>query len=113
MASPPFGIKEGLMPLIFMAFYFSEKTTSLCMRIIFFDRIWMSKPLKVFKKTNAFSFQLFNFQTQQELINRYGSILLEDKSKTDTLTLVKEISKIMRFLPAFVKNTRLKLSKKP
>ena len=111
MASPPFGIKEGLMPLIFIAFYFSrENNIALYEDNIFRPYMDVEAIERFSKKTNAFSFQLFNFQTQQELINRYGNILLEDKSKTDTLTLVKEISKIMRFLPAFVKNTRLKLS---
>tara|TARA_B100000927_G_scaffold40408_1_gene28888 strand:- start:140 stop:1822 length:1683 start_codon:yes stop_codon:yes gene_type:complete len=111
MAAPPFGIKEGLMPLIFMAFYFArENNIALYEDNIFRPYMDVEAIERFSKKTNAFSFQLFNFQTQQELINRYGNILLKDDSKTDTLTLVKEISKIMRFLPAFVKNTRLKLS---
>ena len=111
MAAPPYGIKEGLMPLIFMAFYFArENNIALYEDNIFRPYMDVEAIERFSKKTNAFSFQLFNFQTQQELINRYGNILLKDDSKTNTLTLVKEISKIMRFLPAFVKNTRLKLS---
>ena len=70
MAAPPFGIKEGLMPLIFMAFYFArENNIALYEDNIFRPYMDVEAIERFSKKTNAFSFQLFNFQTHSECQN--------------------------------------------
>ena len=112
MSAPPFGLKEGVMPLIFMSFYFAkENNFALYEDNIYRPYMDIEAIERFSKKTNAFSFQLFNFESQQDLIKRYSTVLNKDDSKkADTLSMVKEISKLMRSLPPFVRNTRLKLS---
>ena len=73
MSRPPFGIKEGLHPVIFMSFFMVNRNKLAIYEDNQFKPYMDSEAIDRFvrTKTNSFAFQLYEFKGQAKLIDEY------------------------------------------
>jgi len=115
LSSPPFGIKAGLHPVIFMVFYMTMQDNIALYEDNQFRPYLDSEAIDRFvrTKTNAFSFQLYSFEGQTKLIEEYSKEFSIESSKKDNsqvLAIARRLTKSMHDLPDFSQNTRAFLS---
>jgi len=115
LSSPPFGIKSGLHPVIFMVFYMTMQDNIALYEDNQFRPYLDSEAIDRFvrTKTNAFSFQLYSFEGQTKLIEEYSKEFSIESSKKDNsqvLAIARRLTKSMYELHDFSQNTRAFLS---
>ena len=107
MSSSPFGIKEGLHPLIFMGFYLCYQKDIAIYEDGQFRPYLDSESLERFIriKTNTFSFQLYDKNNQTEIIDFYVDTSIVTDKKSSALEAAKNLTKFMNSLSEYVKGT--------
>lgn len=116
MSDPPFGIKEGLHPVIFMIFFMINRNKLAIYEDNQFKPYMDSEAIDRFvrTKTNSFAFQLYEFKGQAKLIDEYVKEfnIKKDKneSSSEVLSIARKLTKRMSHLPDFALSTRTLLS---
>ena len=116
MSEPPFGIKEGLHPVIFMIFFMLNRNKLAIYEDNQFKPYMDSEAIDRFvrTKTNTFAFQLYEFKGQAKLIDEYVKEfnIKKDKeeSSSQVLSIARKLTKRMSRLPDFALSTRTLLS---
>ena len=112
MSNRPFGIKQGLHPLVFMAFYLSHQKDIAIYEDSQFRPYLDTESLERFIriKTNTFAFQLYDTKNQTEIIDFYSDTSIVKNKKSSSLEAAKNLTKFMNSLPDYVRETNLGLS---
>tara|TARA_B100001123_G_scaffold99773_1_gene115159 strand:- start:666 stop:3431 length:2766 start_codon:yes stop_codon:yes gene_type:complete len=113
MSDSPFGIKQGLHPLVFMAFYLCHQQEMAIYEDGQFRPYLDTESLERFirTKTNTFSFELYDSKEQTGIIDFYSDTsIVKDKKSITSLQAAKNLTKFMNSLPDYVRFTDLGLS---
>jgi len=109
--SPPFGLKKGLHPIIFLAFYFANEDNVAIYEDNLFKPYFNAEAIeRLVRKSPNFSFKFHSFSGQVELIKKYENILAAGTQDKDALSIVRRLSKIMSVLPDYTLSTQSALS---
>ena len=110
--SPPFGLKRGLHPIIFLAFYFANEENVAIYEDNLFRPYFNAEAIeRLVRKSPNFSFKFHSFSGQGKLIKKYENILAAGTKDKDALSIVRRLSKIMSVLPDYTLSTQSALSK--
>ena len=110
--SPPFGLKRGLHPIIFLAFYFANEENVAIYEDNLLGHILMQKPSNdSLESHRILALNFIAFSGQGKLIKKYENILAAGTKDKDALSIVRRLSKIMSVLPDYTLSTQSALSK--
>lgn len=111
LRSPPYGLKEGLHPIIFLAFYFANEENV----AIYEDNLY--KPYfndeaieRLARKSPSFSFKYHSFDGQSKIIKEYSNVLSNGAQEKNVLNIVRRLSKTMSILPEYTLSTQSAIS---
>lgn len=109
LQQPPFGIKAGVLPLLFIAYYLvNQRRLALYEDNIFCPQLGAQHFEILIKRPELFSVEAFGFGIQANLFNQYLETLV-GKIPTDNTTLVdvvKPLAKFMAGLPIYTLHTK-------
>ena len=107
----PYGLKRGLHPIIFLAFYFANEENVAIYENNLFKPYFNDEAIeRLVRKSPDFSFKFHSFSGQVKLIQEYESILAAGTKDKDALSIVRRLSKIMSVLPDYTLSTQSALS---
>ena len=108
VSEPPFGLKRGSFPLLFLHYYFLNKAEI----AVYEDGLYMPDLTyehieRMTSKPSAFSFQRFRIDgLRATLFEEYAKALFGVAQKVDVLGIARPLTSFMFDLPDFVKKTR-------
>ncbi len=109
LSQPPYGIKQGLLPLLFMAYYLSkQRTLALYEEGSFCSHVTREHFEILLRRPELFSVESFEFfGIRAELFNQYLEKLVGRTPEQSTLLdIVKPLARFIKDLPQFTQTTR-------
>lgn len=111
LQKPPFGIKAGVLPLLFISYYLvNQRRLALYEDGIFCPQLGAENFEILIKRPELFSFEAFGTNIQADLFNKYFEKLPTKKSiATDNASLVdivKPLAQFIRNLPDYTLATK-------
>jgi hypothetical protein len=110
LQKPPFGIKTGVLPLLFISYYLvNQRRLALYDDGIFCPQLGAENFEILIKRPELFSFEAFGTGIQADLFNQYLEKLLGQSIPTDSTTLVDIVKPLAKFrsnLPAYTLQTK-------
>ncbi len=106
---PPYGIKQGILPLLFIAYYLSkQRTLALYESGMFCPHVTQEHFEILLKRPELFSIEAYDFSgIRSELFNQYLEKLVGKSPENSTLLdIVKPLAKFIHKLPPYTLATR-------
>ena len=111
LKSPPYGIKEGLHPIIFLAFYFANEENVAIYENNLYKPYFNDEAIeRLARKSPSFSFNYHSFDGQSKIIKEYSNVLSGDSHEKNVLSIVRKLSKTMSLLPEYTLSTQSAIS---
>jgi len=107
-AAPPYGVKSGVFPLLFLHYYLMHKHEI----AVYEDGIYMPALTyehleRLVKRPSSFAFQRFRIDgVRAALFDEYAKALFGESKKVDVLGVAKPLTKFMFDLDDYTKKTR-------
>jgi hypothetical protein len=108
LALPPFGLKAGVIPILFLAFYLADQDElALFEEDNFIPFFTMEVLERLIKAPSTFRLQKFRIDTlRQTLFRRYAEVLSGSTPEdANLLTAAKPLARLMMSLPDYTKRT--------
>jgi len=113
LKSPPYGIKTGLHPVIFLAFYFANEENVAIYENNLYKPYFNDEAIeRLARKSPSFSFKYHSFSGQTKIIEEYSSVISGAGKENNILNIVRRLSKTMSILPEYTLSTQSALSNK-
>jgi len=109
LSNPPFGIKAGVLPLLFLSAYLVYKDEIALYENGYYSPFLTQETLeKILKSPELFSIQRFRVDHLRELLfKKYAqAITLEDPSVVNMMGVAKPLARFMMNLPDYTKRTK-------
>lgn len=109
LLSPPFGIKAGVLPLLFLSAYQVYKDEIAIYENGYYSPFMTQETLeKILKSPEIFSIQRFRVDhLREQLFKKYAqAITLDDPSAVNMMGVVKPLARFMVNLPDYTKRTK-------
>ncbi|MDH5573527.1 MAG: hypothetical protein OEY89_17315, partial [Gammaproteobacteria bacterium] len=109
LLNPPFGIKAGLLPILFLAAYLVYKEEIAIYEDGYYSPFLTQELLeKILKSPEKFSIQRFRTdQLRDQLFKKYSqAITLDAPAEVNMMTVLKPLSRFMVNLPDYTKRTK-------
>ncbi len=114
LKAPPYGIKSGVLPIIYIAFYqvYQHELALYENKHYrpYFDEIMLERFVK---RPDQFTFQRFRIEgLKASIFKQYSKVIHGDTKQRTMLELAKPLASFMGCLPEYTQSTRRGLSKK-
>jgi hypothetical protein len=109
LQKPPFGIKAGVLPLLFISYYLvNQRRLALYEEKVFCPQLGEEQLEILLKRPELFSFEAFGAGIQAELFNQYLETLVGKipNDKTTLVDIVKPLAKFRSNLPFYTLHTK-------
>ncbi len=112
LRAAPYGIKRGLHPVIFLAFYFANEEHIAIYEGSLYKPYFNSESIqRLASKAPAFSFKYHSFDGQNKIIEEYANVLSKSPNEKNVLSIARRLSKTMSMLPEYTMSTQSGLSR--
>ncbi|NOQ35229.1 MAG: hypothetical protein GQ569_04960, partial [Methylococcaceae bacterium] len=109
LQQPPYGIKAGVLPLLFIAYYLAnQRRLALYEEGIFCPQMTLEHFEILLKRPDLFSLEVFAMQgVQANLFNHYLETLLDKTPEEGSLLdIIKSLAKFIHGLPEYTAHTK-------
>ena len=111
LRSAPYGIKKGLHPVIFLAFYLANEENIAIYEGSLYKPYFNDEAIdRLASKSPTFGFTFHSFEGQNKIIEEYANVLSKDSEEKNVLSIVRKLSKTMSVLPEYTLSTQSALS---
>jgi hypothetical protein len=114
LAAAPYGVKEGVLPILVIALYLAlNKEIALCQQGQFVPFMTQEILEGLLKDPEAYTLQRFQLDSVQRALYRvYATVLRGESADNESLvTLLQPLAKMMLSLPDYTKHTQKRLSR--
>lgn len=113
LLSPPYGIKAGVLPILYLAYYLANEHEIAVFESRRYAPVMTPEMLERFvKRPDDYTFQLFKISgLKASLFKQYSMALFNHEDAKNVLDVVKPLASFMGSLPGYTKKTKRGLSK--
>lgn len=104
----PFGVKAGVLPILYFAFYLANKNEIAVYESKNYSPYFNEEVLERFiKSPHTFTFQLFRIKgLRASIFEQYSKVLFNDDTERTLLELAKPLAEFIGRLPEYTKRTK-------
>lgn len=108
LSSPPYGLKLGFIPLLFLTvFFYKQKEVAVYEEQVFIPQLTDDAIERFLRVPHLFAFQSFKLEgINQSVFETYQSSLFKDSRKRSVVEIAKPLAKFIGDLPGYTKKTR-------